>query len=187
MKDAARQLFLAHGYAATTITDIADAAGVAPQTVYFVFGSKAALLSAIVDAEIVGDADAIPLLERPNVRRIGQVPDPVRRLRRIAAVTCDITRRVAPLYEMVRGGAADADVRDLLDRHEEQRWRTHRAFVGMIDGEFAAGVSADEAADRLYTILSHEVFWLLVRRRGWSTARWRRYVADECVRQLLPS
>lgn len=187
ISDGAKHLFLTQGYAATTITDIAAAAGVAHQTVYFVFGSKASLLSAIVDAEIVGDAHAVPLLDRPSVRRIGQVADPADRLRRIVAVSCDITQRVAPVYEIVRSGAADGDVADLLDRHEEQRWRTHRAFAGMLDGGLAAGLSLDEAADRLYTVLSHEVFWLLVHRRRWSTARWRRHVADEARRLLLPS
>src|SRR5204863_8343832 len=48
--DAARVLFLEHGYARTTIADVARAAGVAPQTVYWAFGSKAGLVREIRDA-----------------------------------------------------------------------------------------------------------------------------------------
>jgi AcrR family transcriptional regulator len=184
--DAARQLFLAQGYTATTITDIATAAGVAHQTVYFVFGSKAALLSVIVDVDIVGDLDAVPVLERPQVRRIAQIPDALRRLQRIVTVTCDITQRVAPLYEIVRSGAADGDVRELLDRHEEQRWRSLRALAAMLDGELAAGLELDAAADRLYALLSHEHYWLLVHRRRWTSTRWRQHVTEQAARQLLP-
>ncbi|MGH8962950.1 MAG: TetR/AcrR family transcriptional regulator [Jatrophihabitantaceae bacterium] len=184
--DAGKQLFLTQGYTATTITDIAASAGVAHQTVYFVFGSKAALLSVIVDSEIVGDLDAVPLLERPQVRRIAQIPDPLRRLQRIVAVTCDITQRVAPLYEIVRSGAADGEVRELLDRHEEQRWHSLHAFAAMLDGDLAAGLELDDAADRLYALLSHEQYWLLVHRRRWRGTRWRQHVTEQAARQLLP-
>lgn len=183
--DAAKQLFLAKGYTTTTIIDIAAAAGVAHQTVYFVFGSKTAVLAAVMDGEIVGDLDAVPLLDRPHVHGIARIADPHRRLRRIVTVSCDITQRLAPLYEIVRSGAADGEVRDLLDRHEEQRWRTLRSFVGMLDGEFTGGLTAQEATDRLYALLSHDVYWLLVCRRGWNPTRWRRHVTEEAERQLL--
>ncbi|MGH3496981.1 MAG: TetR/AcrR family transcriptional regulator [Nocardioidaceae bacterium] len=184
---AAKELFLSNGYTSTTITDIAGAAGVAHQTVYFVFGSKAAVLSAIMDVEIVGDLDAIPLLDRPHVRRIAQIGDPVRRLQRIATVSCDITQRLAPLYEIVRSGAADDDVRELLDRHEQQRWQSLYALVGMLDGNLGPGLDLNEATDRLYALLSHDVHWLLVHRRGWSNAHWRQHLADQAERQLLPT
>ncbi|MGH8888635.1 MAG: TetR/AcrR family transcriptional regulator [Acidothermaceae bacterium] len=185
--DAAKELFLRNGYAASTITEIASAAGVAHQTVYFIFGSKAAVLSAIVDTEIVGDVAAVPLLDRPHIRRIAQLSDPLQRLRRIVSVTCDITARLAPLYEIVRSGAADGEVRDVLDRHEEQRWQTMRAFAAMLDGELAPGLLLDDAAERLYVLLSHEVHWLLVHTRRRSPTQWRQYVAAEAARQLLPA
>ena len=185
--DAAKDLFLTRGYAATTITEIARAAGVAHQTVYFTFGSKAAVLAAILDAEIVGDVADVPLLERPQVARIARAADPLRRLHRVVDVACDVTARLAPLYEIVRAGAADDEVRALLDRHEDQRWHTLRTMAGMLEPDLAAGVTVEEAADRLYALLSHEVLWLLVHRRGWSTARWRDYVRDDAARQLLPA
>lgn len=184
---AAKELFLSKGYTATTITDIARSAGVAHQTVYFVFGSKAGVLSAIMDSEIVGDLDAVPLLERPHVRRIAQIGDPVRRLHRIVTVSCDITQRLAPLYEIIRSGATDDDVRELLDRHEEQRWQSLRALVSMLDGTLSPDVDPDEAADRLYALLSHDVHWLLVHRRQWNITRWRQHVTDQATRQLLPA
>jgi len=185
--ESAKELFLGHGYTATTISDIARAAGVAQQTVYFVFGSKAAVLSAIMDAEIVGDLDAVPLLDRPQVKALAKVADPRRRLERIVGLVCDITHRLAPLYELVRGGASDDDVRALLDRHEQQRRRTIRSLVGLLGTDLAAGLTADEAADRLFALLSHDVFWLLVHRCGWSAARWREYVTTQAVHQVLPA
>lgn len=182
---AAKELFLGQGYDATTISEIAKTAGVAHQTVYFVFGSKAAVLAAVMDAEIVGDLDPVPLLQRPEVARIAGVTDPARRLRRVVALAVGVTERLAPVYEIVRGGAADADVRDLLDRHEEQRWRSLRELVALVVDDLGGALGADDAADLLYALLSHDVYWLLVRRRGWSAARWRQYVTDEACRQLL--
>src|SRR5690348_715296 len=107
IRDAARELFLTRGYSATTVPDIARAAGVAHQTVYFTHRSKAGVLSAIVDAEIVGDLEPVPLLQRPQVKRIAALADPVQRLQRAVGVLCDVTHRVAPLYEIARGGATD--------------------------------------------------------------------------------
>lgn len=183
--DAAKELFLTRGYTTTTITEIARAAGVAHQTVYFTFGSKAAVLSAILDAEIVGDVEAVPLLERPQVTRITRTGDPLRRLRHVVDVACDVTQRLAPLYEIVRSGAADDEVRELLDRHEQQRWQTLRAMAALLEPDLRPELGVDEATDRLYALLSHDLLWLLVHRRGWAVARWRRYVVDQAAQQLL--
>ena len=72
--DAARDLFMEQGYARTTIADIARAADVAPQTVYWAFGSKAGLVREIRDAWFASARTS---------ERMGQVlaiDDPVARL-----------------------------------------------------------------------------------------------------------
>src|SRR3954447_18064085 len=153
VRDVARELFLARGYAATTVTEIARAAAVAPQTVYYIYGSKAAVLSAIIDAEIVGDLKPVPLLERPAFQRLATVAEAAGRLRRAVALLCEVTERVAPVYEIARGGSMDPDVRSLLDKHEEQRRETHRALVGLLTEDLQTGINADEAADRLYALV----------------------------------
>jgi AcrR family transcriptional regulator len=185
IREAARDLFLTRGYTAATIVDIARGAGVAPQTVYFTYGSKASVLSALIDAEIVGDADPVALLDRPAARRIASASDPAHRLRRAVTLLCVVTERVAPLYELARAGATDPEVRRLLDRHESERWQTHSALAGLLAGDLKSGMSVEEAADRLYALVSHDVFWLLVRRRGWTKQRWRAFAQDEARRQLL--
>jgi AcrR family transcriptional regulator len=185
IRDAARDLFLARGYADATIVDIARTAGVAPQTVYFTYGSKAAVLSAIIDAEIVGDLEPIPLLERPAVTRIAKAADPADRLRRAVDLLCAVTERVAPLYEIARSGAIDPQVKALLDRHEQDRRRTHRALVELIGDNLPDNLDLDEATDRLYALASHDLYWLLVHRCGWTSHRWRRFTHHEAAHQLL--
>lgn len=59
---AARRLFVARGFGATTIEAIARSAGVAVQTVYSAFGSKRRMLIALLD-RMAAEAD-LPRLER---------------------------------------------------------------------------------------------------------------------------
>src|SRR3954454_8695963 len=61
---AARELFLANGYAATSMRAIAAAAGVAEKTVYLQFATKSAVLKEMVETAIVGDDEAIPAADR---------------------------------------------------------------------------------------------------------------------------
>lgn len=70
------RLFGERGYAATTIEDIATAAGVTVGTVYRYFTDKSALLSALVE-----EALQVPLLGSVEAARAGSDGDPVEGLR----------------------------------------------------------------------------------------------------------
>src|SRR3954451_19259174 len=76
--DAAASQFVAHGYGATLLDQVAEQAGVAVQTVYFHFGNKRTLLKEARDLAAVGDDDPVPLMERPWVEEIQEETDPVR-------------------------------------------------------------------------------------------------------------
>src|SRR6476646_10450721 len=52
--DAARRLFLRDGFVATTIAGIARTAGVSPEMVYKVFGSKIGLVRTLRDEALAG-------------------------------------------------------------------------------------------------------------------------------------
>ena len=82
--DVARDLFVSRGFAATSVTAIATAAGVSGPTVFAAFGSKVNLLKEAAETTIVGDARAIPMAEREEMRvslPSGPERDPVRRMR----------------------------------------------------------------------------------------------------------
>lgn len=65
--DAAADLFLGHGYAGTTVRDIAEAAGMKAGSIYYHFDSKDEILTAILDVgmSIIDDAltEAMTLLD----------------------------------------------------------------------------------------------------------------------------
>jgi AcrR family transcriptional regulator len=106
MVNAAREVFVANGYAATTMEPIAERAGVAIQTTYFTFNNKRTLLKGLVDVAVAGDQDPVTTLERPWIRLAIAEPDAASQLRRHVRGTRDIYRRVGPVLEVVRGAAA---------------------------------------------------------------------------------
>src|ERR1700761_1011261 len=73
---AAHDLFLAQGYAATTIDGIAEAAHVSRRTVFNSVGGKVALLKLALDWAIVGDDEPIALADRPAIKAILAESDP---------------------------------------------------------------------------------------------------------------
>ena len=96
--DAAAILFVEPGYAATPLTAVATEAGVAIQTVYKAFGSKQALLSALVDVTVAGDDEPVALPEREFVAEIRALPDARAKLERFARHLADVhARRVQGL------------------------------------------------------------------------------------------
>jgi len=57
---AATEEFRSSGYHGATMSAIAERAGVAVQTVYFVFHTKPALLTAAIDTAVMGEVDPAP-------------------------------------------------------------------------------------------------------------------------------
>src|SRR5262245_46819574 len=77
---AADELFRERGYARATMKDIAERAGVARDTVHTVFGTKAALIPAIVDLRLVPDESVLNVADTAEGRAVMNEPDPVRQL-----------------------------------------------------------------------------------------------------------
>src|SRR3954454_1524170 len=118
---AAASQFVAHGYGATLLDQVAEQAGVAVQTVYFHFGNKRTLLKEALDVAAVGDDDPVPLLERPWVREIQEETAPRRIIERWLVTSRAILDRVAPLMRVVRGATStDAEVAAQWETNQEQ-------------------------------------------------------------------
>ncbi|WP_407565483.1 TetR/AcrR family transcriptional regulator [Streptomyces sp. 184] len=189
MLDAAARLFAAHGWTATTVEDIARAAEVGVQTVYFTFGSKRALVKELLDTAIAGDTDPVATLDRPWAREVLAEPDPAAQLARQAAGARAILARTAEVLEVVRGAVgADPELAGLWRTYEQQRHTVQLRFAEALvakAGGLRDGHDAASAADVALAVLGPETYGLLVTGRGWPPARWERWAADCLVRQLL--
>src|SRR5829696_2321966 len=109
--DHAYRLFCDSGYPATTIEAIAAEAGVATQTVYYFFRTKALLLQQVVEVAAAGEAHPLPVMERPWMRQILTENNARRALALIVEHGVDIYIRVAPLRPALEFAAAsDPDV-----------------------------------------------------------------------------
>jgi AcrR family transcriptional regulator len=186
--DAARELFVEHGFVTTTIQAIADRAGVSPETVYATFRNKRSLLSSVIDVSVVGDDAPVPLLERAWVQEIRDEPDPRRKLRILARNGTLILERVTPIYEVLRGAAAaDPQIASLWELHKSQRFAGQRELARIVGAgrSLRKGLSADVAADTLFAIGSPETYRLLTVDRGWHADRFERWYADTLTHLLL--
>jgi AcrR family transcriptional regulator len=184
--EAAGRLFIDHGYVTTTIEEIAVAAGVAVQTVYYVFGTKPSLLAAVVDAVVAGDTEPVPVLQRSWVDAIQAEHDATSAMRTLVAGSVAIITRSTPIYEVVRGAAADPDVSALLDDTRRRRRHDQQQLIHLLaqSGHLPANVDRDVAADVLYAVVNEEVFQLLTGHCGWSTAQFQRWATSIMLQHL---
>src|ERR1700712_1866190 len=107
---AARELFVARGYSATTIADIADRARVSLDTIYATVGRKPALLRELVETAISGTDHAVPAEQRDYVQRVTMTDTAVGKLTVYARASTAIQQRMAPVFLALRDAAAtDAD------------------------------------------------------------------------------
>lgn len=181
---AASELFVADGYAATTMAAVAARAGVAVQSLYLRFGGKLQILSAALDAAIVGDTAPVPLLERDWFGRLGELPDGPAAVRLFLGEIEALMTRTYPLYEVVLRAGDEA--RDLLASNKAQRHEGLRAVAEVLATKPRFTGDADQAADVLYGLVSEEHYGLMVAERGWPPSAWRDWVADALVAALYP-
>ena len=88
---AAHELFARNGYQATTLTAVADAAGVAHRTVYVRFGTKAALLKRVIDVALVGDLAPVDVVSREWYRAATTAPTLDERIAALAKGSARLT------------------------------------------------------------------------------------------------
>lgn len=185
--EAARQLFIERGYGATPLQDVADRAGVAVQTIYFVFGNKRKLLKELVDVSIAGDDEPVATMDRPWFREVLTAPNAEDQLRAHVRGTRHVLTRVAPLVRMVDIAAAtDAEVAALWPDDERPRYEVQEAAASALVTKpgVRSELSAERVADVLFALLSTEMFLLLVHVRGWEPEEWERWTLDTLRSQL---
>jgi len=186
--DAAAAQFVAHGYGATLLDQVAERAGVAVQTVYFHFGNKRTLLKEALDVAAVGDDDPVPLLERPSVREIQQEADPRRIIERWQVMGRAILDRVAPLMRVLRGATStDAEVAAQWATNQEQTRTAYGFLIGLLveRGALRPGLAADQARDIAFVIGNVEAYLQFTDVCGWTTDEWQERTAAVLADALL--
>ena len=186
--DAAEALFTRDGYAATTMTAIADQADVAVQTLYAVFGNKRALLTELIDARVVGDDHAGPLPDRKDWQAMERETDPLRQIALFAAIATRIGSRSAAINEVLAAAAgADAEIAAVYEQQRQYRYRDERRIARSLarKGALRAGLSETQAADIIWAIATTRTYRALVGERRWTADQYEHWLADLLARALL--
>lgn len=185
---AAAELFVEHGYGATTIDAVAAEAGVSRKTVFTAVGGKVDLLKTALDWAVAGDDGAAALADRPRLKGVLELVDGERVLREWASLMVEIDQRVAGVFRAVEVAAdTDVDARELLEEAQRQRLSGAGVIVKRLT-ELAAlrsGLSRSEAVDVAWLATDPVLFDRFVRTRGWSVNRFEAWLVRLLVTQLL--
>ncbi|RLP91258.1 TetR/AcrR family transcriptional regulator [Micromonospora sp. CV4] len=184
---AARELFVAQGYGATSLQEVADRAGVAVQTVYFVFGNKRTLFKDVVDTSIAGDTEPVATMDREWFRSACAEPTAAGQLRAYVHGTREILSRVAPIMPLIAAAAAtDPEIAAQWPDGPDPRYTVHYAAAEALAGkpDIRPGLSVEMAADLLFGLLSPQLYLIFVRDRDWSPDTWEEWARSALTSQL---
>lgn len=187
---AARDLFVARGYAATTLRDVAERAGVGERTLYDAFGGKSRLLVHTIGQLSMGDADSTPVARRPEVAGLRDLADPRDAVAATIAYNTALLERAGDLILVAEEGArADPTLQGVVRAGVGAAYDMFRALADRLQarGELGPGLDASMAADVMWALASPEVFALFRRRRRWSAPRYRDWLVDAVHAQVLPT
>ena len=188
--DAARELFLAQGYGATTIDQVAARAQVSKPTVFTAVGNKQALLAAVRDVALAGDDLPVAVADRAPYRAVLAEPDPYQAIVLMAAHLTGLWSRYAGIREVLRGAASSGEpaLRELWEESQQQRLTGARSFIAALaaKGPLREGLDAVTAADVTWLLMDPGNYRALTAERGWTQAAYQRWLAGTLTAALLP-
>lgn len=186
IRAAADALFLERGYTDVSMDDIARAAGVARQTVFSAFGSKAGVLKDVIDVRLAGDDAPRPLAERPAIQRALAATDPMDVVRRTARVIVDVNCRVTPLWlAITEAAASDPEIGELIRSYDEARHGDIGTIVDVVAnlGALRRGRTRAKAKDAVFLLTDPNTTYAALQ-LGWSPTDLERWYTD-CLSALL--
>lgn len=179
--DAARSLFVSRGYVETSIEAVAEQAGVAPRTVYTVFGTKKALLGAICEAWLI--EAGIPDSIAEGLR----LSDLRRRLLIVARASRQQWELERGTCALLQGAAAsDAEAARMLAGWKHDRARSWRLVVEGLEAQLRPDVDPSRATALLRALTGWEVYLELVQGEGWSPTEYEEWLGTLLIQLLLP-
>lgn len=186
IRAAADTLFLERGYTDVSMDEIARRAGVARQTVFSAYGSKAKLLKEVLDVRLAGDDEPVAVAERPAVQRVLTATDPMDAIRGLARVVVDVNSRVAPLWLAVTEAVAfDPEIAALSRSYDDVRHADIGRIVDVVAnlGALRRGRTRAKVKDAVFLLTDPNTTYKAVK-LGWSPTELERWYTD-CLAALL--
>jgi AcrR family transcriptional regulator len=186
--DAASELLLERGYGRTTMKDIADLAGVARDTVHAVFGSKAGVLTALIDQRLVPDGSVASARERPDALAIKDEVDQRKQIELFAKFIAGISTQLRPVFEILRtASAVEPEMASVFEEMDRFRMNNMQTYAKWIAARGPLRVSTRRAGEIIWAVASPDVGRMLCDELGWTQTQHARWLADTLSRTLLPN
>jgi AcrR family transcriptional regulator len=180
---AAHELFVAKGWSATGMREVAAAAGVAIETVYSHFSSKRGLLRAVTDAAAAGDDAAVPLAQRPEFLAMGRGRR-ASRTRAAAALLTAVHVRTAAVAKLLRQAApTDPEIAEMLQSTRDRQRHDVATALELVVGR----PPTPPERDSVWAIASPEVYLLLVEESGWAPEQYEAWIEATLERVIARS
>jgi len=179
---ATRRLLQSEGYAGMTIEAIAKRAGVSAQSVYAIFKSKTGVL-----IELLNESAFTPDYEA-TVRQALSARDPETRLRIAARIARQIHDAQSAAFELLRGaGVVAPELAKLEQQREDVRYERQEQMIISLrkEGSLRPGLDYQAARDIFWMFTGDDVYRMLVRERGWSSAKYQEWLGETLVEALL--
>lgn len=175
---AAREAFAEHGYARTSVRQIAQAAGVAHQTIYAHFGSKAGVLMGLVD--LLDEEAGLAELFDPQPHS----QDPAEILGVLALASRQVHERCGDIVDVLRSGAA---VDSAIAATQAEGIRRNRLGVDVALERVRAvgGHPVSHAGDIAAALMTTGLVESLVKEAGWSYDAYESWLRQTLVHSVL--
>jgi AcrR family transcriptional regulator len=184
--ESAGELFVAQGYGRTTIRQIAEAAGVAVDTVYATFGSKPRVLTAVIDERLSAGSGAANVMDRPEAVAVRDETDQHRQVQLLGRYLATVVTGVMPVFEMLRSAAAaEPAIAEVYAEMQGYRLQNMRRAIDWIAARGPLRLPPVEAAETLWALASPDTARQLMVGQGWSAERYGEWLADVLGRAIL--
>lgn len=184
--DAAAELFLERGYARTTMKDIAVQADVARDTVHAIFGSKARVLTALIDHRLVPDGSVTNVTQLPEALAIKDEVDQRKQIELFAKFIAGISTELRPVFEILRtASAVEPEMAKVFEEMDQFRMNNMRTYASWIAARGPLRVSTLQAGEIIWALASLDVARMLCDELGWTESQHARWLSDTLIRTLL--
>jgi AcrR family transcriptional regulator len=182
---AAIEVFTEAGFVGARMGDIADRAGVVVQTVYFTFHTKGELLQACFDFAVLG-TERLPPMEQAFFADLLAARSGRAALAAFVRGNTAIHERAAAIKEVAESAPHEPDAAAVVAHSERLRREGMTRIVELLAHRFGlrAGLTGEEATD-LLLMLSSSGTYLTLMRYGWSSDKYKGWLTDTLVGQLL--
>lgn len=185
--DAASKLLIERGYARTTMKDIAAQADVARDTVHAIFGSKAQVLTALIDLRLVPDGAVLNVTQRPDAQAIKNEADQRRQIELFAKFIAGISTELRPVFEVLRtASAVEPEMGNVFEEMDDFRLKNMQTYSTWIAARGPLRVNTRQAGEIIWALASPDVARMLCDELGWTESQHARWLADTLIRTLLP-